>query len=80
MPAFVSGVRVRVGQPGELWINGVYLGRASAPGDYLIYLPQLGENLIAVEALFHRQEILVRTGKDGSVRVEYGGVEPREVP
>ncbi|GIV85499.1 MAG: hypothetical protein KatS3mg052_2506 [Candidatus Roseilinea sp.] len=77
-PAFVTSVRVRLGQPGDLWLNNVYLGRASVAGEYLVRLPQLGENLIAVETLFHRQEIVVGTEKDGSVRIEYSGIQPKE--
>jgi hypothetical protein len=78
IPAFVTSVRVRLGQPGDLWLNNAYLGRASVPGEYLVRLPQLGENLIVVETLFHKQEILVRTDKDGSVRIEYSGIQPKE--
>jgi hypothetical protein len=77
-PAFVTSVRVHLGQPGDLWLNNVYLGRASVAGEYLVRLPQLGENLIAVETLFHRQEIVVGTEKNGSVRIEYSGIQPKE--
>jgi hypothetical protein len=77
IPAFVDAVYVYVGQPGDLWLNGVYIGRASVPGDYRIQLPEIGEHLITVETLFHKQEIVVRTSKDGTVQVEYSGIEPR---
>ena len=78
VPAFVSSVRVRLGQPGDLRLNNDYLGRASAPGEYLIRLPNPEKNLIEVETLFHLQKIVVNTGRDGTVRVEYEGIKPNE--
>ena len=77
IPAFVNGIYVYVGQPGNIYVNDVLKGRASTPGDYRITIPGLGENVITVETLFHRQEILVNTGKDGTVRIEYK--EPESV-
>ncbi len=78
VPAFVTSVRVRLGQPGDLWLNNDYLGRASAPGEYLIRLPNPEKNLIGVETLFHLQKIVVNTSRDGTVRVEYEGIKPKE--
>jgi len=78
VPAFVTSVRVRVGQPGNLWLNNDYLGRASAPGEYLIRLPNPEKNLIGVETLFHLQKIIVNTSRDGTVRVDYEGIKPKE--
>ena len=78
VPAFVTSVRVRVGQPGNLWLNNDYLGRASAPGEYLIRLPNPEKNLIGVETLFHLQKIVVNTSRDGTVRIEYEESKPKE--
>jgi hypothetical protein len=78
VPAFVTSVRVRVGQPSNLWLNNDYLGRASAPGEYLIRLPNPEKNLIGVETLFHLQKIVVNTSRDGTVRVDYEGIKPKE--
>jgi len=78
IPAFVTSVRVRLGQPGDLWLNSDYLGRASAPGEYLIWLPNLEKNLIGVETLFHLQKIVVNTSRDGTVRIEYEESKPKE--
>jgi hypothetical protein len=78
VPAFVTSVRVRVGQPGDLWLNNDYLGRASAPGEYLIRLPNPEKNLIGVETLFHLQKIVVNTSRDGTVRVEYEEIKPKQ--
>jgi hypothetical protein len=78
IPAFVTSVRVRLGQPGDLWLNNDYLGRASAPGEYLIRLPNPEKNLIGVETLFHLQKIVVNTSRDGTVRVDYEGIKPKE--
>jgi hypothetical protein len=78
VPAFVTSVRVRVGQPSNLWLNNDYLGRASAPGEYLIRLPNPEKNLIGVETLFHLQKIVVNTSRDGTVRIEYEESKPKE--
>jgi hypothetical protein len=78
VPAFVTSVRVRVGQPSNLWLNNDYLGRASAPGEYLIRLPNPEKNLIGVETLFHLQKIVVNTSRDGTVRVEYEEIKPKQ--
>ena len=78
VPAFVTSVRVRVGQPSNLWLNNDYLGRASAPGEYLIWLPNLEKNLIGVETLFHLQKIVVNISRDGTVRIEYEESKPKE--
>jgi len=78
VPAFVTSVRVRVGQPSNLWLNNDYLGRASAPGEYLIRLPNPEKNLIGVETLFHLQKIVVNTARDGNVRIEYEESKPKE--
>jgi hypothetical protein len=78
VPAFVTSVRVRLGQPGDLWLNNDYLGRASAPGEYLIRLPNPEKNLIGVETLFHLQKIVVNTARDGNVRIEYEESKPKE--
>ena len=75
VPAFVNAVYLYIGQPGNLSLNGVPLGWASAPGDYRIQLPDVGEQVITVESLFHRQEITVRTDEQGNVEVEYQGIE-----
>ena len=72
----MNAVYVYIGQPGTLWLNGVELGRASAPGDYRIQLPGVGEHEITVESLFHRQEIIVRTDEEGGVQIEYRGIGP----
>jgi hypothetical protein len=78
VPAFVTSIRVRLGQPGDLWLNNDYLGRASAPGEYLIRLPNPEKNLIGVETLFHLQKIVVNTARDGNVRIEYEESKPKE--
>jgi hypothetical protein len=78
VPAYVTSVRVHVGQPGDLWLNNNYLGRASAPGEYLIRLPNLEKNRIGVETLFHLQKIVVNTARDGTVRVEYEEIKPKQ--
>ena len=77
LPAFVNGVYVHVGQPGTLWLNGVELGKATAEGDYLIRLPDLGENPMMIETLLHQQAISVTTSEDGGVRIRYSGIQSR---
>jgi len=41
-------------------------------------LPNPEENLIGVETLFQLQKIVVNTSRDGTVRVEYEGIKPKE--
>jgi len=77
VPAFISAVYVHVGQPGALSLNGVSLGQASVPGEYRIRLPGIGEHLITVESLFHRQEIVVHTDEGGNVQIEYHAIESK---
>jgi hypothetical protein len=74
----LPGQGVRLGQRGDLWLNNDYLGRASAPGEYLIRLPNPEKNLIGVETLFHLQKIVVNTARDGNVRIEYEESKPKE--
>jgi hypothetical protein len=80
LPAFVNAVYMHVGQPGTVWLNGTRLWQATQPGDYLVRLPELGENAIKVETLFHEQKINVTTARDGGVRIEYSGVQSKPAP
>lgn len=80
LPAFVNAVYIHVGQPGTVWLDGTRLWQATQPGDYLVRLPELGENLITVETLFHEQKINVTTARDGGVRIEYSGIQPKPEP
>jgi hypothetical protein len=80
LPAFINAVYVHVGQPSAVWLNGTRLWQATQPGDYLVRLPELGENPIAVETLFHEQKINVMTARDGGVRIEYSGIQPKPAP
>jgi hypothetical protein len=76
--AFVNGVYVYVGQPGEIYVNDVLKGHASAPGDYRIPLPGLPEDVITINTLFHTQDIVVNTDEDGTIRIEYSEPTPKQ--
>lgn len=80
LPAFVNAVYLHIGQAADIKLNDELLGRATGPGDYRIILPELGENPLAIETLYHRQLINIVTDEDGEVQIEYSGIEERPAP